>query len=269
MKSRIIFGVCCLLGTALLLRTSPAWAQRSMKEVIWHTPDDWEGYVNTEGKGLYVDLVNAVFSAHKIRVKRETVPWKRALHNVQVGKADFTGGTSPIPGYHVSRQPLVQGWEVIFFKKGSIKRPVIDHLKGKKGVWPMGYIDEFPQAIKENLKGSDIGNREQGIRMVLSGRADYYLDNLVQLADTLELIPFTRQDFECGEIFSDTLYMLFTKNIRGRKLRDLYDQEIDRLSKTDALKKIYGKWSFEVPQALNAKHDVADVLQRCEKRPGL
>jgi polar amino acid transport system substrate-binding protein len=240
-----------------------------MKEVLWHTPNDWEGYVNEEGKGLYVDLVHEVFSARHIRVKRETVPWKRALHNVQVGKADFTGGTSPIPGFYVSHQPLVQGWEVIFFRKGTIKRPVLDHLKGKKGVWPMGYIEEFPQDIKAKLQGGEIANREQGVRMILSGRADYYLDNLVQLADTLRSITFERDKFECGEIFSDTLYMLFTKNNRGRKLRDLYDQEIERLAKTDALKKIYAKWSFEVPHALTTKADSMDALQRCEKRPGL
>lgn len=259
----------CLLGASLLVGSHSAWGQRTMKEVVWHTPNDWEGYVNAEGKGLYVDLVNEVFSARNIRVKRETVPWKRALYNVQVGKADFTGGTTPIPGYHVSRQPLVQGWEVVFFRKGTIQKPVLNHLRGKQGVWPMGYIDEFPQAIKGVLQGQDIANREQGVRMVLSGRADYYLDNLVQLADTLDLIPLEGHEFECGEIFSDTIYMLFTRNTRGRKLRDLYDQEIDRLARTDALKKIYEKWSFEVPQALTAKAGSMDALQRCEKKPGL
>lgn len=257
------------LGVSLLFWPPSAWGQRNAKTVVWHTPNDWEGYVNAEGKGLYVDLVNEVFSRHGLTVKRETVPWKRALYNVQVGKADFTGGTTPIPGYHVSRQPLVQGWEVIFFKKGSIRKPVLKHLKGKNGAWPMGYIEELPQAIKEKLQGHAVANREQGVRMVLSGRADYYLDNLVQLADTLDLIPFERHEYECGEIFSDTIYMLFTRNARGRKLRDLYDQEIVRLSQTDALKRIYEKWSFEVPVALAATGQSMDVLKRCEKKPGL
>ncbi|HET9241546.1 MAG TPA: transporter substrate-binding domain-containing protein [Oligoflexus sp.] len=257
------------LGLLIFVPALPVSAQHSVKTVVWHTPNDWEGYVNGEGKGLYVDLVKQVFRAKGITVKRETVPWKRALHNVQVGKADFTGGTTPIPGYYISRQPLIQGWEVIFQRKGALKPPVIDRLQSKIGVWPMGYIDEFPQDIKEHLKGHEIASREQGIRMVLSGRVDYYLDNLVQLSDTLDLIPGSRDEFECAEIFSDTLYMLFTKNNRGRKLRDLYDEEIERLAKTDALAKIYEKWSFEVPISLMPKTDFIDVLHRCEKRPGL
>jgi len=257
------------LGLLFVLSAVPAWAQRSQKTVVWHTPNDWEGYVNGEGKGLYVDLVKQVFGARHITVKRETVPWKRALHNVQIGKADFTGGTSPVPGYSVSRHPLIQGWEVIFYRKGAFRKPVMDQLKSKQGVWSMGYIDEFPQNIKEHLRGHDIANREQGIRMVLSGRVDYYLDNLVQLSDTLDLIPGSRDEFECAEIFSDTLYMLFTNNSRGRRLRDLYDEEIERLAKTDALARIYANWSFEVPDALTQKTDFIDVLHRCEKRPGL
>jgi ABC-type amino acid transport substrate-binding protein len=105
--------------------------------------------------------------------------------------------------------------------------------------------------------------------MVLSGRVDYYLDNLVQLSDTLDLIPGSRDEFECAEIFSDTLYMLFTKNHRGRRLRDLYDEEIERLAKTDALARIYENWGFEVPHALTQKADLTDALHGCEKRSGL
>jgi ABC-type amino acid transport substrate-binding protein len=117
-----------------------------------------------------------------------------------------------------------------------------ENIKAKREIVPRKRALHSFQVGKADLKGNEIANREQGVRMIRSGRADYCLVKLVQLSDTLDLLPGSRDAFECGEIFSDTLSMLFTKNNRRRKLRDFYDEEIEGLAKTDALARIYENW---------------------------
>ncbi|MBC7658112.1 MAG: transporter substrate-binding domain-containing protein [Chitinophagaceae bacterium] len=257
-----------LFVIALMLIVTPKQLRGSERftEVAWHTPNDWPGYIDEQGNGLYADLVNRVFKSGGITVKRETYPWKRSLKNVLVGKADFTGGLSPVNSYYLSKQPLVQGFEMIFTRHGLVKAPLLKNLAHFKGVWVMGYTEGFPRAIRLNLHGSEVASREQALLMVLSGRADYYLDNKSQMARTLGGAAQRLRGYDWCELYASKIYMVFTKNERGRAIRDFYDRAIGVLMSSGALKNIYEKWTIALPDVAWDSSPSTMTLSPCQAK---
>ena len=174
-----------LLVAASALTAIPASSQPITK-ATWVTPN-WEGYIDEQGKGLYADVISAIFGKAGIEIKISYRPWNRSLFEVENGVADFTGADSRSEKFAQPRTPIVRSTEVVFFKKSkttSIRNAA--SLSGKTGVWVLGYTDNLPEEVKKHLQGKGNPSREAAFKMLLLGRADYYLDNDFQLAQTMK-----------------------------------------------------------------------------------
>lgn len=223
-------------------------------EVYWHTPHDWDKYIDAEGRGLYVDIMERVFRAAHVKLLRRNVPWRRALNDVLIGEADVTGGISISTQYAQSRFPLFESGEYAFYRKKSFlgaRWP--DDLAQHRGVWTHGYIDAFPTDLRARMKGVGVASRAQAARMVLAGRADYYIDNPNQMYDTLSSLSYKSQDFDCMEIDRSEIYMTFTLSPRGRAIRDIYDTQVEKLVANGELRQLYAKYQLDFPPSLLPK----------------
>ncbi len=233
-----------LLVAASALTAIPASSQPITK-ATWVTPN-WEGYIDEQGKGLYADVISAIFGKAGIEIKISYRPWNRSLFEVENGVADFTGADSRSEKFAQPRTPIVRSTEVVFFKKSkttSIRNAA--SLSGKTGVWVLGYTDNLPEEVKKHLQGKGNPSREAAFKMLLLGRADYYLDNDFQLAQTMKKFEgkFDPSEYESRTIYVEDLYMCFSKSTRGQQLAEIFDQQARKLSDSGELKRIYAKWN--------------------------
>ena len=222
----------------------PAFSQ-TITKANWVTPS-WEGYVDENGKGLYFDVISAVYEPEGIQITINFRPWPRALFEVENGLADFTGADSRTSKFAQPKTPILRSPEVVFLRKAAIPSyRNIESLNKKSGVWVSGYTDNLPDQIKKHLKGKGNPSRDAAFQMVLLGRADYFLDNDYQLAQTMNKFAgkFDTSEFQVATVYSEDLYMCFTKSQRGQRLADIFDQRMKKLSDAGELKRIYAKWN--------------------------
>jgi polar amino acid transport system substrate-binding protein len=222
---------------------------QNITKVTWATPD-WEGMTNMDGTGLYHDVISTVYGRSGIQVIVEYAPWARATAEVESGEADFTGGDSPTDKFAQPKVPLIRHIEIAFFKKTAV--PVysgLADLDQRLGVWVRGYVDNMPDDIKRHLKGTGNSTRVGAVEMVLSGRADYYLDNDYQMSQTLKAFEgqYKPSEYATGLVEIEDLFLCCTKSPRGRRLAELFDQGMKKLAISGELTKIYAKWNRVAP----------------------
>jgi len=211
---------------------------------------EWQGLTNRDGTGVLNEVVDLAFSHAGVRVEREYMPWKRALYQVATGGADMAGGLEVSTEYYQATLPVSLIEESVLYRLGEIPTwKGAKSLAGKIGVWPLGYLEEVPITVKNFMKGQGIQDRQRAIDMVLIGRADYYFDNKMQLEQAFAATQqtYNPERFTIQTVHVIELYMSFTKNKNGKKLRELYDIGIQKALKNGELNKVYKKWKQKRP----------------------
>lgn len=221
-----------------------------IKEIVWISPE-WKGYTNKDETGIYNEIMNQVFQEKGIKIIRVYAPWKRSLVKVQASQADVTGGEVSSSLYYQSKYPLTVSRESIFFEKVTIGNWAgIQSIENKKGVWIRGY-SLGDKELEKRLKIQINDSRENALKMVFWRRVDYYVDSHSQLLKTLENaeLPFNQDEYQIETIKELYLYMSFSKTNRGKRIRDLYDEGIERLYRTKKtkLKELYEKEGLLLP----------------------
>lgn len=218
-------------------------------ETIRWVTESWQNYTNEDGSGLYNDILRAVFAEYQL----ETVyiPWKRALLEVKNGSADITGATSAVNGYSSSHYPILSAPTSILYKKSDVNYTNLASLENYVGVWAGPYEDELFQGIdKSFFNGFSVQERDTAYKLLLSGRADYFLDTrALQQAwlasqELTSAGKFKAEDYVIVNVSRLNLYMIFTDNERGGKLKEIFDHGIDKLKQQGELRKIYEKYQF-------------------------
>ena len=237
--------ISCLL--ILIVTSSVTMATESIK-VCWIT-EAWPNFTQKDGKGIYHDLVNAVFSTHNnVSVEVQYAPWKRAVENVKKGYCDMTGGIEKSADFHQSQFPLFEFNDLIVFKKGSIDWQGLSSLENKTGVWVRGFITEdSDRMIKQYARGMEANDFAQALRILDANRVDYMISGVQAFENFSKTIAgMNLTDYQTIIFKSGQLYMSFTKNNQGKYLRNLYDKGIKKL-KMENIRRIYGKWKQKVP----------------------
>jgi len=228
----------------LILNTSIAHAEN----IRWVT-ESWENYTNEDGSGLYNDIVAEVFVEHHLDIVN--MPWKRALLEVKNGSADMTGATSFVDGYITSHHPILAPPISILFVKKKMSYRDLPSLENYVAVWGAPYEDELiSKSNKAFIKGFSVQERKTAYKLLVSGRADYFLDakGLHQAwLETLEAQPHGElhaTDFQLEDIGQSNLFMIFSDNARGQRLKGIFDSGIAKLNQKGQLRKIYEKYHF-------------------------
>jgi polar amino acid transport system substrate-binding protein len=216
-------------------------------ETIRWVTESWEKYTNEDGSGLYIDIVRAVFADHQLNIIN--MPWKRSLLEVKNGKSDMTGATSFVDGYITSRYPILAPPISILFDKKKMSYTDLPSLKNYVAVWGRPYEDELiSKSNKTFIKGFAVQERETAYKLLVSGRADYFLDSkgLHQVwLKNLEAQPsgeLQASDFQLEDIGESELFMIFSDNARGQRLKVIFDTGMAKLIQKGQLRKIYEKY---------------------------
>jgi hypothetical protein len=99
---------------------------------------------------------------------------------VKNGNADMTGATSFVDGYISSRYPILSPPISILFDKKRMNYTDLPPLKNYISVWGRPYEDELIlEYNKTFIKGFIVQERKTAYKLLVSGRADYFLDSKV------------------------------------------------------------------------------------------
>lgn len=238
----LIFSAFCLLSHPMQLLADDS------RSVCWIT-ESWPKFTQEDGKGVYHELVKAVFASQGIKVDIQYAPWKRAVENVRRGLCDMTGGIEPNQAYYQSKYPLFEFHNQIIFKKGTIDWKGPQSLEGKSGVWVRGSISKVTDSeILNHAEGYQTENYEQALRMLFRNRVGFLISGSLAFKNHMGLVEGMQiKDYDLVEYATGQLYMSFTKNEKGASLKKQYDQGIESLS-GEKIQAIYRKWGLVAPR---------------------
>jgi polar amino acid transport system substrate-binding protein len=207
----------------------------------------WEDHSNADGTGLAWDLLRAVFEPVGVKLKFSSEPYIRALGLAQRGKVDAVVGLF----LHDSEGVEYPRWQYADDAVGvlglaSMPVPTMSDLPSFRLIWVRGYgyQTQYPQ-----LKRYQEVQRRNGIpEMLMQGRADFYIDDdneiksLLKVTEHPELLRMSVLQYL-------PLYVAFAPTARGRALKQLYEQRMDTLAPSGALKPIFQRWQEHYPYA--------------------
>lgn len=237
-----------------------------IKTITYATPE-WKNITNSNGTGLYHEILQKVFKPEGIKIKVKYVPLKRAVFMANNHDVDIVGGLTE--SAYKNR---------LLFSNRAIYHATISVLMNKKHLknWVgMETIKKTPSLIVIPpliAKGFGInGNvinlkREQCVKMLSIDRAHYYIDvksvlegivrsfkssyksELVGIEGqniNMSKIKINIDEFQIVELFDHLYHMAFPISKRGRALKTVYDKGIERLYLSGELESIYKKWGLE------------------------
>ena len=147
-------------------------------------------------KGLYFDIVTAVFEDMGVKYKITTVPFKRALLHAYEGKGIVVGiYKTKERSEKLDYSSSFYDSKVVLFVRHKQDFPFssITDLTGKSIATKVGwsYGIEFDKA-RERLDFQTIdGEAEQNFKLVMTGRRDAFIDNQISGITTLRKMGIT------------------------------------------------------------------------------
>ncbi|MEZ8103319.1 substrate-binding periplasmic protein [Vibrio bivalvicida] len=219
--------------------------------------EEWQGYTNSDGTGLYWEIVTTVFSSAGIQVELSTTPWKRAKQQVKRQVADAYVGDYYYPKGHTGF--LYPSWHisieedvVVRFRKGTLdwENRRYGSLHEKKVAWVRGY--DFDQGFLEGVRliKVEVDSVEQGVTLLEKGRVDALVDYgsaLSMHAPSTSTSQFVTVVTKKGE----KLFLVFSDSENSNSLAAIFDIEMEKLVKNGTIAELYEKYgiSFELYQS--------------------
>ena len=218
-------------------------------ETIRWVTESWQNYTNKDGSGLYNDIVKAVFAEHELEIIN--MPWKRSLLEVKNGTADMTGATSFVDGYVIPRHAILATPISILFDKMKMSYTDLHSLKNYVAVWASPYEDELLLKSKNAfIEGFSVLDRKTAYKLLVSGRADYFVDAKalhqawLQSLEQNSKATLKAADYQLADIHHLNLFMIFSDNARGQRLKNIFHKGMASLIEKDQLRPIYEKYHF-------------------------
>lgn len=240
---RFLFAM--VIGLFWLQAVGTAMAE-DQRTIITVGPS-WEGFTNEDGHGLYHDIIRLVFTGYK--VKHLYVPAVQANSMVSIGRADIKMcETKWIESLVLAGIPMYENdFYALFLHERVGPWQGNLSLRDKKFVWREGYYSSLDFSVP--VDSIEVRGGESALKMVVHGRADFYIDDLHLIRESFENAgeKFDPERFGMEKVGTRKYFPVFANTPRGAKLLKHYEQEMERLYNNGSLRKIYDQWGFRMP----------------------
>ncbi|MGH8382355.1 substrate-binding periplasmic protein [Pseudomonas sp.] len=207
----------------------------------------WEDYTNADGTGIAWDILRKVFEPAGVRVAVLSVPYSRAIGLVKRGEADAWVGS-----YHEeSSDNIYPRWNfdtdhIYALSLTSKPVPTPENLSQFKLSWVRGY--DYQHYLPNVGEYREVQRREGILKMLERGRVDFYIDAQTEVDYVLDQAKESERDkFRTTHIAELPLYLAFGKTEKGRALKALFDQRMDKLVASGELRAIFAHWEQPYP----------------------
>lgn len=146
--------------------------------------DDWPGFCQRDGRGIYLDIVRAIYQPNGYEVIPRIVPYKRALAVIAQQGGDMAMGVyrDEVSGVLQPRYPAsADDLTVLMLKKWQPQWLGESSLKGQGVVWLRGWA--FDKYIPVSMRWHEIDSHDMALQLLAKERYRYYLTAGVQLWD--------------------------------------------------------------------------------------
>jgi len=229
--------LCALLFITLV--TLPSFAfeqnepiQNTSKKIIVGA-DTWQGYTNTDGTGVYLELLYEIYGKENVSIQFDS--YQRTREAFENNKIDIMVGVfredvnrAIFPNWHLDKEsPLTA-----FYKTEHLTIKHLEDFSALSASWRRGYgFDRFLPEVENIYLVNEIKN---GFKMLMNDRIDTFIDYPYNLPDEYKSQLSSFQIMPARPI-----YLAFAKNIYGKSLAKHYDEKMPLLRASGKLKSIY------------------------------
>lgn len=222
-----------MLRAILLCSLLLIWPVRA--DTIHVYCDDWPGFCQADGHGVYLDIVRAIYKPAGYGIHPHIVPYKRALAVVAQKGGDMAMGVyqEEVDGVHQPRFPASADDVTVLMKtKWLPDWEGEQSLRDQDVLWLRGWA--FDKFISEPMRWYEIDSHAMALQLLAKGRYRYYLTAGV-------LYPKADIPPDMTRVFLRWVptYPIFADNEKGRQLARLWGPGMQSLIKTGALMDIY------------------------------
>ena len=207
--------------------------------------EEWEGYTNKNGDGVYWGVIDAVFKELDISYKRSLVPWARAEKEIRSGTADvilgayYSEGQGIVfPKWHLSVEE-----DLMAVTQKENANSWLFKLNQKPVVWIRGY--GFETHFKNDILFQEVNNTKQGIKMVFVNRGLAHIDYLSAITpalrdmkngtDRLSIVKFSN---------GSKIYIGFSQAGKAIKHVSAFDEVMNQFVTDGTIERIYKRWNI-------------------------
>lgn len=205
----------------------------------------WDNYTNADGSGLAWDVLRLVYEPAGIKLKTRAEPYTRSVGLTQRGEVDGWVGS-----YHAEVSGAVYPlWKldadhIYALSLATAPTPTLSTVGNYRLAWVRGY--KFEAYLPHVRRFNQIERRDGILPMLEHGRADFYIDSLIESTYVLSQADDPSK-FKLTPMIELPLYVGFTDTVRGRALAQLFDQRMAVLVQSGVLKPIFKRWNQPYP----------------------
>lgn len=223
---------------ATLLTTLQASSSEESTEILI-VSDEWQGFVNQQGEGYYLDILEQIFPKPQYTINLVIFPYARALKQVQYNKADIVLGiwanehpSSQLSQYPVEIDLLDAAMPIEHFNpEAKINTKFFNQLRVLAKV---GYqVDEL---LDQPQNYSEYVNIDRMLKMLASDRADALIDYRASLEPAITHLGLEEQLTVIDNVLTEYVYFGFCSTKHCRSLRQRFDREYLKLYQQGAIK---------------------------------
>jgi len=239
-------------------------AGASTQQEIRVVADHWKDYTNPDGSGVYIEAIKEIFEPHGYTINFQIMPFKRAVSKINSGSADILLAEEGLEHLIDSR---LYNAENLLSPQQPIGESIVSALFPIDSSFTWGMIKQDHHARIAWVRGYDyrrildlphknlqlINNSQQGLKMLLLGRVDSFIDDIQDSIVAKRNPYFSDAKFKYSLIRRYFLYPIFQKSNRGEVLSNLYDKGMKDLVSSQRFRDIYNENSIVYPFDLSDK----------------
>lgn len=213
----------------------------------------WDEFTNTDGTGLYWEVLRAIYEPANITVKTANVPWHRGMkmvtkyrvYNAIVGEDKSTEEDVLFTDYAID----VEYSSVLSLSTRNLDWNGPSSLSGKNVGWMKDYNLIEPEDRDFSLH--EYRTVEQGLEMLESGALDYMIEEWDEIAEVVadtkrEMTTYRMDEMPEG---SD-VFVVFASGSISEALIKVYNENLPIIYKSGQLNAIYEKWGHDIPRSV-------------------
>ncbi|PKQ74931.1 hypothetical protein CJP16_16250 [Aeromonas sobria] len=200
--------------------------------------DDWPGFCQPDGKGIYLDLVRIIYQPHGYQIVPHIVPYKRAVAMIarQEGDMAMSVYRDEVKGVRQPEHPAsADDLTVVMLKRWQPQWQGEISLKGQTVLWRRGWALE--KYLPVAMQWHEIDSDEIALQLLDKGRYRYYLT-----AGVLHTTDATPSNMYHVFLRWIPTYPIFADTEQGGRLQQLWDQEMVKLIRNGTLAEIYRRY---------------------------
>ncbi len=204
----------------------------------------WKNATESNGRGMYWDLIRRVYEPKGIRVILSTSTYARSVGLMKEGEVDAMVGAyiGEVQGALYPRWHFDADVVAALYRKGAFHFSGESSFKNKHIASIKGY--KLSEYIDPKFKVHEYYDRKQIFELLEEGKIDVFVDALMDIKSELKKGTLSPGQFETGIVKKLKLYIVFTDNARGRYLRSIFDERFERLLIDGEVKQIFEGWSW-------------------------